>query len=100
MPLYWGDYLRDTIGLTHAEHGAYFLSMGAYWTKGEALEMGELRAICGREFERVKRFYVWCDGRWNHKRIDEELKKARDRKEVAREKARKGVEARRAMGQI
>lgn len=98
MPLYPGDYLRDTIDLTHAEHGAYFLTMLAYWSNGESLTDRKFRAICGKEFGRVSQFYVVVDGRWHHKRIDEELRLARDRREMAREKAIKGVEARRAAG--
>lgn len=95
MPLFIGDYLADTIGLTNAEHGAYLLSMMAYWRKGESLTQKEMRAACGKDFERVTEFYVWCDHRWHHKRIDIELAKARERSEVARAKALKGVAARR-----
>ena len=100
MPLYCGDYLRDTLDLTHAEHGAYFLTMIAYWTNGEALPDSRFRAICGKEYKRVSEFYVWCDGRWNHKRIDEELAKARERIATAAEKVSKMVEARRKAGQL
>lgn len=98
MPLYCGDYLRDTVDLTHAEHGAYLLTMMAYWANGESLPDRKFRAICGKEFARVSEFYVKCDGRWHHKRIDEELGKAREMQRVAREKALKGVEARRMAG--
>ena len=77
MPLYIGDYMADTIGLTHAQHGAYFLSMMAYWKKGESLTSGELREICGREINRVCQYFTWEGTRWHHKRIDRELAKAR-----------------------
>lgn len=43
MPLYIGDYLGDTIGLSNSEHGAYLLSMMAYWRKGESLTPPELK---------------------------------------------------------
>lgn len=94
MPLYIGDYLRDTVDLSHAEHGAYLLSMMAYWGNGESLPDRRFRSICGKEFERVAEFYSMVDGRWHHKRIDEELESARQRRDAAREKSLKGVAAR------
>lgn len=95
MPLYVGDYLRSTVDLTKAEHGSYLLSIMAYWDKGESLEDSKMRAICGKEYYRVTEFYSMVDGRWHHKRIDEELSKARERALKAHEKSLKGVEARR-----
>lgn len=93
MPFYTGDYTRATVDLTHAEHGAYLLTMIAYWDNGESLPDRRFRAICGKEFERVHEFYSMVDGRWHHKRIDEELEKARQRRRSAQEKALKGVVA-------
>ena len=100
MPIYIGDYLADTIGLTHSQHGAYLLSIFKYWQKGESLTSSELREVTGREIDRVSQFYVWEGNRWHHKRIDGELDRARVNKERAHEKAMKGVEARRKAGQI
>ena len=94
MPLYIGDYTRDTIGLSKAEHGSYILAIMAYWSKGEALTFPEMKAICGNDVDRITRFFISCDGRWHHKRIDEELAKAGERKEMARKKALLGVAAR------
>lgn len=100
MPMFIGDYLANTIGLTHSQHGAYLLSIFKYWQKGESLTATELREVCGRETNRVCQFYVWEGNRWHHKRIDHELEQARKRQQAAREKALKGVEARRKAGQI
>ena len=98
MPLYVGDYMADTIGLTTRQHGAYLLSLMAYWQKGEAMTSEELRKICGRDVDRVCRFFVWCDNRWHHKRVDEELAKWADHMDRARAKSLKGVAARRKLG--
>lgn len=94
MPLYIGDYLADTIGMTNREHGAYLLSLMAYWKKGESLTPTELRDICGPDTDRICRFYVIEGGRWHHKRVDIELKLARERIEKSHEKAMKMVAAR------
>lgn len=37
MPIYWGDYLKDTMHLRAEGHGAYLLLMAAYWINGEPL---------------------------------------------------------------
>jgi uncharacterized protein YdaU (DUF1376 family) len=98
MPLYIGDYLADTIDLTNAEHGAYLKSLMMYWRKGESLTPNELRAVCGKEIDRVSRFFIMDDGRWHHKRVDEELDLAHKRKLSLAEKALKSVLARRKSG--
>lgn len=98
MPLYIGDYLADTIDLTNAEHGAYLKSLMMYWRKGESLTPKELRAVCGRDVDRVSRFFIMDDRRWHHKRVDQELEIAHKRKVAAEERSRKGVEARRKSG--
>ena len=100
MPLYIGDYHRDTISLSLAQHGAYLLAMMAYWSKGESLEDDELKGVCGSEFKRVSRFFVVCDGRWHHKRIDAELKKASEHLKKIQDNSLKGVQRRRELGQL
>lgn len=98
MPLYIGDYLADTMDLTNAEHGAYLRSLMMYWRKGESLTPKELRIICGKEVDRISRFYIMDCGRWHHKRVDIELEAAHKRKAAAEEKAKKSIEARRKLG--
>jgi uncharacterized protein YdaU (DUF1376 family) len=77
MPIYVGDYLRDTIGLTFAEHGAYLLTIFAYWTNGGPLTEKQARRASGRFAVTVAKFFTVSGGVWKHKRIDAELAKAK-----------------------
>ena len=85
MPIYWGDYLRDTGHLSAAEHGAYLLLLGHYWTTGRPLPDAEdaLRRIArmdpkewARSRSTVRAFFKVGGGEWRHKRVDAELKRA------------------------
>ena len=81
MPLYIADYLKDTIHLSAAEHGAYMLLIMRYWQDG-GLPADE-RLIA--RFSRLSPA-EWAESRdilaplfgpdWSHPRIDEELAKA------------------------
>lgn len=85
MPMYWGDYHRDTGHLTTIEHGAYMLLIGHYWTRGEPID------CCDEQKRRVTRMTSteWKKSRdtlanlfevdgeiWRHKRIDAEIAEA------------------------
>lgn len=94
MPLFIGDYLADTMGLSKAEHGSYLLSMMAYWRKGGPLTTLEFKGVAGKEFDRVSKYFIHQDNHWQHGRIQEELEKAAERMKLAREKSAKGVLAR------
>ena len=96
MPLYIGDYLRDTLGLSRADHGSYLLLIMAYWSNGGPLPDDDdcLREIarCDRQdWARCRglmlRFFSKQDGVWAHKRVDEELDAAHKRKEKAQKSA-------------
>jgi uncharacterized protein YdaU (DUF1376 family) len=87
MPLYWGDYLKDTGRLTTEGHGAYLLLIADYWTNGEALpdDDDQLAAIARlplarwRQVRRVlEHFFEVSDGCWRHKRVESELERATD----------------------
>ena len=87
MPLYWGDYLKDTGRLTTEGHGAYLLLIADYWTNGEALpdDDDQLAAITRlplarwRQVRRVlEHFFEVSDGCWRHKRVERELERATD----------------------
>jgi uncharacterized protein YdaU (DUF1376 family) len=103
MPLFIGDYHKDTGRLTTEQHGAYLLLIMEYWTTGPlADDDDELSAITrtGKEWKRLRpkmvRFFQIDGGVWRHKRIDEELAKWAERKLKAVERARKGGQAKAA----
>lgn len=100
FPLYIGDYLADTMDLDLAEHGAYLLCLMSYWRKKGPLTPEEIRSIAKTEFQRISRFFILQDSMWHHKRVDFELAKAIRNHELSVQKAMKGVQARRRLGQL
>lgn len=78
MPMYWGDYLRDTRDLTTLQHGAYLLLIGHYW-QHEHLPTDEkqLATIAGLSLSRWRAIQAPIAAKfspdWRHGRIDEEL---------------------------
>lgn len=103
MPIYVGDYLKDTGGLSIAEHGAYFKLMMTYWQKGcleHCLEQCIRIAGAYNQAERdavanvIRKFFVVDGEVLRNKRLDEELEKARSRKDTANARAKKAAEAR------
>jgi len=96
MPFYVGDYLRDTMDLNATENGVYFLLIGHYWMNGGPLpdDLPRLAIACrlldGNESIAsyiLGRFFENKDGKWHHKRIDQELSKA---KRITRERKKAG----------
>jgi uncharacterized protein YdaU (DUF1376 family) len=80
LPLYVGDYLRDTRDLNTLQHGAYLLLIMHYW-QHDALPTDDARlaAITGLPVAQWRRIREpvqakFSDG-WKHKRIDAELAK-------------------------
>lgn len=97
MPIFWGDYLRDTTHLSAAEHGAYLLLIAHYWTTAEPLSDDDekLRRIARMERAEWKRarptleaFFSVADGRWFHRRIEKELAEWQARKDKNKVRAR------------
>jgi len=91
MPLYVGDYLRDTRDLSTLQHGAYLLLIMHYW-QHDALPTDDrqLAAIAGLTLPAWRRIGApikakFRDG-WRHKRIEAELVKA-ERVAMARRRA-------------
>lgn len=91
MPLYIGDYMADTIGLTFAEHGLYLLLIMSYWRKGSALSDCEatdiMRGASVEECSRIAKFFHKACGKWHHKRIDREIVEASENKKMRKLRA-------------
>jgi len=83
IPLYIGDYYRDTRHLTTLQHGAYLLLIMEYWTKGSLPKTPqELRKICGLSYHQwrsnslaIASFFT---PDWRHARVERELEKAKE----------------------
>lgn len=81
MPFYVGDYLRDTMHLTHMQHGMYILLILHYWehgclphsTAGKA-RVARAPEATFRDHEATLAAFFEQPG-WRHKRIDKELEK-------------------------
>jgi uncharacterized protein YdaU (DUF1376 family) len=104
MPVYTGDYLRDTRHLSMSEHGCYYLLLMFCWdTKGPLpLDEKKIAGICnarsGDEFEAMRRvlaeFFIRMDDGWYNKRMAEEVAKAEQISNKNREAGLKSAEAR------
>ena len=106
IPLYPGDYLRDTSALTMQQHGAYLQVLLHYYVSGPipkdaaacaggGAAVSALHRVCGaftkREREDVQfvlaKFFHLDGDFWRHKRADAELAESAERSAKAKEKA-------------
>lgn len=96
MPMFWGDYLRDTAHLTAAEHGAYLLLIAHYWVTRSPLPADDekLRRIARMERAEWRKskatimaFFQPDDDGWRHKRVEAELASSGEKKAAAKDKA-------------
>lgn len=103
LPIYVGDYLADTMHLTTEQHGAYFLLIMAYWRNRGALPESRIQGIVNINGNSwtiaealLKEYFdtTTYPGKWYHKRIEEELKKAFIRKQAAENRGKKGSDVR------
>ena len=86
MPLYVGDYKRDTAHLTTLEHGAYLLLIMHYWETGplpnDDRRLAQIAGMPLRRWRTIKatviEFFQQANAKQllRHKRIDDELIKA------------------------
>lgn len=97
MPIYWGDYVRDTLHLNTFQHGCYLLLIAAYWIRGGPLpnDPKYLAQVCRTTQDKLARYgnpvlamFTCEDGLLVHKRIEKELLKVSARSATARANAK------------
>lgn len=99
MPMFWGDYWRDTTHLSDAEHVSYLRLISHYWQHGGLpQEDSRLARIAGRSDAdwsvmrpMLQAFFKDC---WTHPRIDRELQKQKMIQESNVERAKKAAASR------
>ena len=96
MPIYIGDYLRDTVELNAEEHGAYLLLLMHYWQKSGEIgcDIARLSRVAHAS-EEASRFiletYFTLEGEnYKNKRADEEIGAAESRRVASSENGKKG----------
>lgn len=102
MPLYIGDYLAGTSRLTTELHGAYLLLIMDYWMNGKLPDNNQALASIARmnidawsiARASIEHYFSIENGVWVHKRIEQELIIASEKKVKSREKAEKAASAR------
>jgi uncharacterized protein YdaU (DUF1376 family) len=98
MPIYIGDYLKDTRHLSTEEHGAYFLILMELWTKGGSLKKQFLPRIAPVKedffhdlWPAISDFFDEDgEGIISQKRISSELEASLKRRKAAADNGRKG----------
>lgn len=100
MPMFWGDYARDTGHLNNAGHGAYLMLIKHYWCSARPLPDDDAqlwRIACCDSLGAWKKlrsviepFFHVAGGLWRHNRIDRELVKAAERYEKRSKAGRDG----------
>lgn len=107
MPLYIGDYLRDTLRLTTIQHGAYFLLICAYWAADDPLPddddaLAAITKMSVPDWKKIRPvlsgFFQVDKGLWHHKRVDSELCNANAMYERRKSAAHASHDARRKKG--
>jgi uncharacterized protein YdaU (DUF1376 family) len=101
MPIYWGDYTRDTGHLNATMHGAYMMLIKHYWCTGKPLPDDDAQlwriATCDSlsQWKKIKAiiaaFFLIADGLWRHSRIERELANSTAMTEAKAEAGKKGA---------
>lgn len=101
MPIYWGDFLKDTMHLSTEEKGAYLMLIAHYWATGGAVKNDKIliKNVCGlsiKKLQNVLAFFIEKDGELTHARIDRELAKAAENQDSQRKRTEAATAARAA----
>lgn len=78
MPMYWGDFLRDTRHLSKWQRDSYMMLIAHYWTTGalpdDDRQLANITDCTLKEWRADKAVVqaFFYDG-WKHKRLDHEL---------------------------
>lgn len=102
MPLYIADYLADTMRLSTEQHGAYLLLIMDYWRNGPLPDddaalssITKLPQATWRKYRPIlERMFNVSGGEWRHKRIDDELHKAKENSNKNEQRARNAAKQR------
>lgn len=103
MPLYIGDYLRDTMHLTTEQHGAYLLLLMAGWTQGGSLPDDDVRLAAivrlpVKEWRKLRpvlaEFYRIANGLWVQGRLQRERTAATEQRDRIRSARRHAAQQR------
>lgn len=104
MPLYIGDYLADTMHLDAQESGAYLHLIMHYWKNGGAIknDIERLQNIARikpsktskEALQTVLEFFEEREGYLYHKRIEEELQKAKENQKKNHDRTQAATAAR------
>jgi uncharacterized protein YdaU (DUF1376 family) len=86
MPLYVGDYLANTMGLSTEQHGAYLLLMMGCWKSGGRLpadhqQLAVFARLTPQQWARhepiLRPYFAVTDEHWIHERVLQELTNAK-----------------------
>jgi len=103
MPLYSGDYLRDTRHLSPLRHGVYLLLLMHCWDQKGPVPLDEQEAAgvancrSSDEIEALRyilaRFFIRCEDGWYNKRMQAEIERAESISRARSEAGRQGYQA-------
>ena len=103
MPLYIGDYLKDTTHLRAAQSGAYLHLIMHYWQKGglptDDYSLATIAKMTDKEWKlaRPSLQEFFAPG-WRHARIDHEMARASEAYEKRARAGRMGGSSKRKYG--
>ncbi|MCP3683901.1 MAG: DUF1376 domain-containing protein [bacterium] len=97
MPIYLGDYLKDTRHLSTTEHGAYFLILMELWNNKGFAEIDRLPRITlldeenfQKIWKNIEEFFHKKGDKISQKRLSKELRASSSRRKSAKNNGLKG----------